>query len=114
MSRLAPAFPPDVAAALQQRSGTVTVRYTLAARYADALPPFDLVLMRTEYERVLASISLDTKRQLRFVRTGDPSEGARVARTDATPLLESGSHPWQIALTWDPDQIAVEAHASDA
>jgi hypothetical protein len=111
MSRIAPAFPPVVAAALQERSGSVTVRYTLADKYIRALPPSDLVLMSTEYGRVLASISLDTKRQLRFVRTGDAGEGVRVARTDARPLLESGRRHWQITLTWDPDAIAVEAEA---
>jgi hypothetical protein len=113
MSRTCPAFPPVVAAALQERSGSVTVRYTLAEKQVCRLPRSDLLLMSTEYGRVLASISLDTRRRLQFVRTGDASEGARVARTDANPLLESGRRHWRITLTWDPDTIAIEAEASD-
>ena len=107
MTRRAPAFPPDVAAALQRSAGQVSVRYTLPGTLRQP-PSRDLVLMITPYERVLASIVLDTKLNVRFVRTGSREEGARVALTSVSTLFETGSRHWDIALGWTPAEIAIE------
>ena len=48
----------------------------------------DRMLMCTPYERVLAALVLDTKLNLRFVRTGSVAEGARVALVNVGALLE--------------------------
>lgn len=102
-----PAFPPDVAAALQEPAGRVSVRYTPPAALGTDLR-MDRLLMSTAYERVLAALVLDTKRNLRFVRTGSAAEGARVALVDVALLVERGVRHWDIALSWDPDEIAIE------
>lgn len=64
--------------------------------------------MTTPYARVLAAIVLDTKLNLRFVRTGSAAEGARVALLDAGLLVERGVRHWDITLSWDADEIALE------
>lgn len=102
-----PAFPPDVAAALQAPAGRVSVRYTMPAVLELPLT-MDRLLMRTPYERVLAALVLDTKRNLRFVLTGSAAEGARVALVDVGMLVERGVRHWDIALRWDPDELAIE------
>ena len=77
-----PAFPPDVAAALQRPRARVTVRYTLPAAYTRPRA-HDVMLMSTPYEAVLAVLMLDTKQTVRFVRTGSAAEGrARRALPD--------------------------------
>lgn len=115
MSRLGPSFPPDVAAALQRPAGSVSVRYTVSARIARGLE-FDAPLMETPYEEVLAALTLDTKHNLRFVRTGSRAEGARVALVNVSPLVVEGAH-WDIGLSWDPERMRVavrEQHAPEA
>jgi hypothetical protein len=102
-----PAFPPDVAAALQQPAGRVSLRYTHSATRAIPLG-MDRLLMGTPYEHVLAALVLDTKLNLRFVRTGGKAEGARVALVNVGALLELGGRHWDITLTWDPDELAIE------
>lgn len=57
---------------------------------------------------MLAAITLDTKRNLRFIRTGSAAEGARVALIDITTLLDSGAPHWDITMTWDPLNVAIE------
>jgi len=106
MTRHPPAFPPDVAAALQRPAGRVSVRYTRPASPSWP-PPFDVVLMRTPYERVLVAVTLDTKRNLRFVRTGSAEEGARRALVDVGALLDSGARHWDIELAWDAGALAI-------
>jgi hypothetical protein len=112
VTRRRPSFPPDVANALQRPAGSVSLRYTVPAALAGA-PGVDTVLMETPYETVLAALTLDTKRNLRFVRTGNRAEGARVALVNVAPLLVAGRH-WNIELAWDADQLRVavcEQHA---
>lgn len=112
MTRQRRSFPPDVAEALQRPTGSVSLRYTVPAALATA-PCVDTVLMETPYETVLAALTLDTKLNLRFVRTGNRAEGARVALVNVAPLLAAGRH-WNIDLAWDPDQLHVavcEQHA---
>jgi hypothetical protein len=109
MTRRVPAFPPDVATALQRPDGRVSVRYTPPAALALA-PSGDLPLMSTAYERVLAAITLDSKLNVRFVRTGDAAEGTRVALASVARLWEAGSRRWQITLVWDPTEIFIEVH----
>jgi hypothetical protein len=114
VTRHRPSFPPDVADALQRRSGSASVRYTVSAALARG-PSVDTVLMETPYEQVLAALTLDTKLNLRFVRTGSRSEGARVALVNVAPLLGAGRH-WDIAMTWDPDRLRVavrDQHSSE-
>ncbi len=107
MSQRPPAFPPDVAAALQRPEGAVTVRYTLPAAYARPRA-HDVMLMSTPYEEVLAVLVLDTKQTVRFVRTGSAAEGARVARCAiADDLLAAHAH-WEFALAWDADTLSVD------
>ena len=84
----------------------MSVRYTLPASLTGP-PPMDRMLMRTPYERVLAALVLDTKLNLRFVRTGSAAEGARVALVDVAPLVEHGARHWDITLRWDADEIAL-------
>ena len=107
MSRTAPAFPPDVAAALQEPSGRVSVRYTLSAALVAPLE-MDRMVMCTPYERVLAALVLDTKLNLRFVRTGSAAEGARVALVNVGALLETGGRHWDVTLAWDADELSIE------
>ena len=47
----------------------MTVNYTLP-RSLDGPPQFDMPLMETPYEESLVALVLDTKLNLRFVRTG--------------------------------------------
>ena len=103
-----PRFPPDVAQALQRPVGKASVRYTVPERLASR-PTVDTVLMETPYERVLAALTLDTKLNLRFVRTGSRAEGARVALVNVAPLLETGRH-WDIEMAWDADHLRVAVH----
>ena len=106
MSQRPPAFPPDVAAALQRPAGSVRVRYTLPAAYVRRRE-HDLMLMTTPYETVLAAVTLDTKQTLRFIRTGNPAEGARVARCPVPDELLAPHAHWDIALAWDADSLSV-------
>ena len=113
MTRRRPSFPPDVAEALQRPDGSASVRYTVPAALAHG-PRVDAVLMETPYERVLASLTLDTRCNLCFVRTGSRDEGARVALVNIAPLLVAGCH-WHIELIWDDQQLRVavrDQHAS--
>jgi hypothetical protein len=100
-----PLFPPDVAAALQRPAGSASVRYTVSAALAQG-PRVETVLMETPYERVLAALTLDTKCNLCFVRTGNRAEGARVALVNVARLLAAGRH-WHIELTWDENGLSV-------
>jgi len=102
-----PAFPPDVADALQLPSGRVSVRYT-CPESLNVPPPFDRMLMQTPYEDTLAALVLDTKLNLRFIRTGNPAEGARVALVNVERLVRTSRH-WDITLEWDPDGLTVSA-----
>jgi hypothetical protein len=112
VSRLRPSFPPDVAAALQRRAGSVSLRYTVPASVARGLR-MDMALMETPYEDVLAALTLDTKHNLRFVRTGSRAEGARVALVNVSPLVVPGLH-WDISLSWDPDRMRVAVRDQQA
>ncbi len=94
-----PAFPPDVAGILQQPEGSVSFRYTLPEPLSGP-PDFDTVLMTTPYEEVLASLVLDTKLNLRFVRTGSRAEGARVALVNVNQLIGRERHR-DVSLSWD-------------
>jgi hypothetical protein len=91
------------------------VRYTRAAALRGR-PAIDLMLMQTPYERVLAALLLDTKGNLRFVRTGSAAEGARVALVNVDTLLDGDGRHWDIELSWDPGEIAlvVRDHGHDA
>lgn len=106
MSKGVPAFPPDVAAALQEPEGEVSFRYTLSERLSPPLA-MDRMLMQTPYERVLAAIVLDTKLNLRFVRTGSREEGARVVMTKVDHLTEV--RHWDITLCWSAEEMSVSA-----
>jgi hypothetical protein len=113
VTRHRPSFPPDVADALQRPDGSASVRYTVPAALARG-PRVDTVLMETPYERVLAALTLDTKGNLRFIRTGSRDEGARVALVNVAPLLAAGCH-WHVDMTWDAQQLSVavrDQHAS--
>jgi hypothetical protein len=88
------------------------VRYTSPASLRQPLA-MDRMLMQTPYEDVLAALVLDTKLNLRFVRTGSASEGARVALVDIGALVEQGVRHWDIALSWDADEIAIEVRDQD-
>jgi hypothetical protein len=114
MRPLAPAFPPDVAAALQRPDGCVSVRYTRPADPSWPPPEHDTLLMSTPYETVLAALVLDTKGSLRFVRTGSRAEGARVARTDVRTLVASGARHWHIVMRWDAETLFVTARDQHA
>lgn len=83
----------------------MSVRYT-PPRSLTGAPEFDMPLMETPYEEVLAALTLDTKLNLRFVRTGSRAEGARVALVNVAPLIGAGRH-WDIALEWDADHLTV-------
>ena len=83
----------------------MTVNYTLP----DSLhgpPGFDIPLMETPYEEVLAALVLDTKLNLRFIRTGSKAEGARVALVSVASLLDERRR-WRVTLEWDPDELSV-------
>ena len=105
MTARPPAFPPDVADKLQHPAGRVTVNYTLPGSLHGP-PRFDMPLMETPYEEVLVALVLDTKLNLRFVRTGSRREGARVALVNVALLLDERRH-WRITLAWDPDDLSV-------
>jgi hypothetical protein len=83
----------------------VTVNYTLP-RSLNGPPRFDMPLMETPYEDVLVALVLDTKLNVRFVRTGSRAEGARVALVNVASLLDERRH-WRITLAWDPDELSV-------
>ena len=108
MSKGVPLFPPDVAAALQAPEGEVSFRYTLSERVKEPLG-MDRLLMETPYERVLAALVLDTKLNLRFVRTGSREEGARVVMTRVDHLMDE--RHWDIALRWSAEAMSVSASA---
>jgi hypothetical protein len=105
VSRQRPSFPPDVANALQRPAGSASVRYTVPTALANG-PRVDTVLMEIPHETVLAALTLDTKLNLRFVRTGNRAEGARAALVNVAPLLAAGRH-WNIDLAWDADQLRI-------
>jgi hypothetical protein len=107
-----PAFPPDVAEALQAHEGDVSFRYTHPAPLAGP-PEFDTVLMITPYEEVLASLTLDTKLNLRFVRTGSRAEGARVALVNVNQLIGKERH-WDVSLSWNADGLRVTVRPQHA
>jgi hypothetical protein len=107
-----PAFPPDVAKALQSREGEVSFRYTHPAPLAGP-PDFDTVLMITPYEEVLASLTLDTKLNLRFVRTGSRAEGARVALVNVNQLIDKERH-WDVTLAWNANGLRVTVRPQHA
>ena len=69
-------------------------------------PQLDMPLMETPYEDVLVALVLDTKLNLRFIRTGSRSEGARVALVNVAAVLDERRH-WRITLAWDPDDLCV-------
>lgn len=78
-------------------------------------PAFDIPLMETPYADVLAALVLDTKLNLRFIRTGSRAEGARVALVNVEPLL--ASRHWDVTLAWDAEGLSVSArdqHDPDA
>ena len=81
------------------------MRYTLPQPLAGP-PEMDTPLMETPYEDVLAALTLDTKLNLRFVRTGSRAECARVALVNVAPLIGAGRH-WDIALDWSPERLSV-------
>jgi hypothetical protein len=83
------------------------VRYTASAALTAGLE-IDRMLMCTPYETVLAALVLDTKRNLRFVRTGSAAEGARVALVNVGALIDAGARHWDVALSWDADAMAIE------
>lgn len=83
----------------------MTVNYTLPGSL-DGAPRFDMPLMETPYEEVLVALVLDTKLNLRFVRTGSRREGARVALVNVTSLLDERRH-WRITLAWDLEDLSV-------
>ena len=80
------------------------MNYTLSESVAPPLQ-MDRLLMETPYEDVLAALVLDTKLNLRFIRTGNP-EGARVAMVNVTSLFDERRH-WRITLAWDRDDMSV-------
>jgi hypothetical protein len=100
-----------VASALQQPRGEVSVRYTRPESLVAPLA-MDRMLMQTPYEEVLAALVLDTKLNLRFIRTGSRAEGARVALVNVEPLM-SAKH-WDIILAWDADGLSVSVRDQDA
>ena len=81
------------------------MNYTLP-RWLDGPPRFDMPLMETPYDDVLVALVLDTKLNLRFIRTGSRAEGARVALVDVAAVLDERRH-WRITLAWDPDDLSV-------
>jgi hypothetical protein len=83
----------------------VTVNYTLPGSLHGS-PRFDMPLMETPYEDVLVALVLDTKLNVRFIRTGSRAEGARVALLNVASMLDERRH-WRITLAWDPDELSV-------
>ena len=86
----------------------MTVNYTLPESLAPPFPPYEMdrMLMQTPYEEVLAALVLDTKLNLRFIRTGSRKEGARVALFNVSELLDERRH-WRITMVWDPEDLSV-------
>jgi len=80
------------------------VRYTRPESLTGP-PALDMPLMETPYEDVLAALVLDTKLNLRFIRTGSRAEGARVALVNVEPLV--GAKHWDIRLAWGSDGLSV-------
>jgi hypothetical protein len=87
----------------------VTVNYTLPGSLHGP-PEFDMPLMETPYEEVLVALVLDTKLNLRFVRTGSRKEGARVALVNVRSLLDERRH-WRITLAWDLNDLSVSVES---
>ena len=83
----------------------MTVNYTLPGSLHGP-PQFDMPIMETPYENVLVALVLDTKLNVRFVRTGSRAEGARVALVNVASLLDERRH-WRITMAWDPDDLSV-------
>ena len=83
----------------------MSVNYTLPESLAPPLQ-MDRLLMETPYEEVLVALVLDTKLNLRFIRTGSKREGARVAMVNVASVLDERRH-WRIALAWDADDLSV-------
>ena len=110
MSVLRPSFPPDVARALQQPEGEVSFRYTLSERLQEP-QAMDRMLMETPYERVLVALVLDTKRNLRFIRTGSRAEGARVALVNVETLMDA--RHWDVWLRWDAETMTLRVRDQD-
>lgn len=69
--------------------------------------------MCTPHERVLAALTLDTKLNLRFARTGSAAEGARTALVNVAALLDAGARHWDVALRWDEREIALQVRDRD-
>lgn len=57
---------------------------------------------------MLAALMLDTKLNLRFVRTGSAAEGARVALVNVATLVDSGARHWDVTLSGDAEELAIE------
>jgi hypothetical protein len=104
-----PAFSPDVARALQELEGSVAFTYT-RPRDSRWPPAHDVPLMETPYERVLAAVVLDTKLNLRFVRTGSRAEGARMAMTSAAGVIAAPT--WHVELEWNLEEMAVRVRVA--
>ena len=98
-----PKFPPDVAAALQAPSGSVSFRVTLAKRHAKAPPPVRTSLMETPYDAVLCSLELDTDGSVRFVRTGAADEPVRVLRLDRSALADA--RHLDVRVSWSSTEL---------
>ena len=112
MSQQIRRFPPDVARSLQEPEGAVTVHYTHPGPL-EGPPPMDRMLMQTPYEEVLAALVLDTKLNLRFIRTGSRREGARVALVNLSPFVRGGRH-WLIGMAWSLDEMSVSVRDLDS
>jgi hypothetical protein len=87
------------------------VRYTVPASLAPR-PRIRATLMETPYEDVLVALTLDTRGNLRFVRTGSRVEGARVALVNVSELIAPHAH-WDIALEWDAEHLSVTVRDND-
>ena len=90
----------------------MSVHYTHAAPLTEEPMDMDRLLMETPYEDVLAALVLDTKLNLRFIRTGNRAEGARVAMVNVRSLIGSGRH-WIVGLRWDPEEMEIAVHDQD-
>ena len=86
------------------------MRYTRAEALVPPLE-MDRMLMQTPYEEVLAALVLDTKLNLRFIRTGSRAEGARVALVNVESLIDA-KH-WDVTLAWDADRLSVSVRDRD-
>ena len=103
MASRPPAFPPDVARRLQESEGSVSFRYTLA-KPLNQPPERDTVLMETPNERVLTSMCLDTKLNLRLTRVSC-AEGARTVYVPVVALR--GARHWDVSLSWNTSEMKI-------